>query len=77
MCVLCPHDPIACRPSRFDVLLSVFFTHRLFLDFYVRSWMSSVLKQLFFVLYELRFVFTSSCVACKVCNTWSNEMQWR
>ena len=35
--------------------------------------MSSVLKQFFFVLYELRFVFTSCCVACKVCNTWSNS----
>ena len=38
MCVMCPHDPIACRLSRFDVLLSVFFAHRLLLFFHVRSW---------------------------------------
>ena len=86
MCVMCPHDPIACRLSRFDVLLSVFFTHRLLLYFRVRSWRcrdvtlvetesaanESCSQTAFFVLHELRFVFTSSCVACKVCNTWSN-----
>ena len=35
MCVMCPHDPIACRLSRVDVLVSVFFTHRLLLFFHV------------------------------------------
>ena len=34
--------------------------------------MNSALKQAFLVMNELRFVFTSSYVACKVCNTWSN-----
>ena len=56
MCVMCPHDPIACRLSRFDVLLSVFFTRSLLLYFHVHFggvamplwWKpSSVHKQLF------------------------------
>ena len=71
MCDMCPHDPIACRLSRFDVLLSVFFTHRWLLYFHVRSWRCRDVtlvetesaadefssQTAFFVLYELRFVF--------------------
>ena len=38
ICCMCSYDSIACLLSRFDVLLSVFFLHRLLLYFHVCSW---------------------------------------
>ena len=58
MCVMCPHDPIACRLSRVDVLLSVFFISSFVLGGVAMSrwWkpnqlvVNSALKQAFLVM---------------------------